>query len=79
MASIRASEETIKDLDRVLQEFKQLKRKGFEITFRTTPEAVIKQLIADWDATEKEDLITFEKNQAYREEQTNKEKKGKGK
>ena len=69
----------LKELERIADEFKKLKRTGFESLFKITPDIVIKQLIDDWDATEKEDLITFEKNQAYREEQTNKEKKGKGK
>ncbi|MDA8144230.1 MAG: hypothetical protein M0T81_09635 [Thermoplasmatales archaeon] len=79
MPTIRVTEDTLKELERIADEFKKLKRTGFESLFKITPDIVIKQLIDDWDATEKEDLITFEKNQAYREEQANKEKKGKGK
>lgn len=61
MPTIRISEKTWDDLNRVAKEFVDLKRLGYENILKISPDKVIKQLVEDWDYTEKEDIVDFEK------------------
>jgi hypothetical protein len=54
MPTIRVTDQTLKELERIANEFKEMKRTGFESLFKITPDIVIKQLIEDWDSTTKE-------------------------
>ncbi len=56
MPTVRLTEETLKELERVGSEFRELKRIGFESLFKITPDIVIKRLIEDWDDNDKEDI-----------------------
>ena len=53
MPTIRMTDETLRELERVANEFKDMKRPGFESLFKITPDIVVKQLIEDWDNTRK--------------------------
>lgn len=59
MPTIRITDETWKELNRVAKEFIQYKRLGFEDVLRISPDATIKKLIEDWDAIDKEDIETM--------------------
>ena len=76
MPTIRITDETLKDLERVASEFRDLKRPGYESIFKITPDIVIRQLIQDWDTTEKEDLALTETRieKQIREEQKKEDK-----
>jgi hypothetical protein len=69
MPTIRVTDQTLKELERIANEFKEMKRTGFESLFKITPDIVIKQLIEDWDSADKEDTILFEKQQAEKEKE----------
>jgi hypothetical protein len=69
MPTIRVTDQTLKELERIANEFKEMKRTGFESLFKITPDIVIKQLIEDWDSTDKEDTILFEKQLAEKEKE----------
>ena len=59
MPTIRITEKTWKELNRVAREFIQYERTGFEDPLRITPDNTIKKLIEDWDTKDKE-KITLE-------------------
>ena len=47
MPTIRITEDTLKELERIANEYKKLKRTGFESPFKITPDIVIKQLVQE--------------------------------
>lgn len=63
MPTIRVSEKTWKELNRVTREFLEYKRTGFEDVLRISPEKTIRRLIEDWDMTDKKDLSRMEERE----------------
>ena len=61
MPTIRISEKTWENLNRVAKEFLEYKRTGFESVLRLSPDATIQRLIDDWDDMDKSDNALFEK------------------
>ena len=63
MPTIRVTEKTWRELNRVAKEFIEYKRIGFEDVLRISPDDTIKKLIEDWDMVDKEDLMIIEEQQ----------------
>lgn len=61
MPTIRITEKTWENLNRVAKEFLEYKRTGFESVLRLSPDATIQRLIDDWDDMDKSDNALFEK------------------
>ena len=62
MPTIRITEKTWENLNRVAKEFIEYKRTGFENVLRISPDATVQKLIDDWDQTDKRDTALFEQN-----------------
>ena len=60
MPTIRVTEKTWKELNRVAKEFIEYKRIGFEDVLRISPDDTIKKLIEDWDTKDKEKITPEE-------------------
>ena len=72
MPTIRITEKTWENLNRVAKEFIEYKRTGFENVLRISPDATVQKLIDDWDEMDKKDTALFERN--LREKEKNKGK-----
>ncbi|MCL4480542.1 MAG: hypothetical protein M1113_03535 [Candidatus Thermoplasmatota archaeon] len=62
MPTIRITDKTWKELNRVAKEFIEYKRIGFEDVLRVSPDDTIKRLIEDWDMTDKWNLMHVEED-----------------
>ena len=63
MPTIRVTDKTWSELNRVAQEYVELKRNGFESILRISPDAIIQRLISDWDLNDKEEWVQIEREQ----------------
>ena len=86
MPTIRITDKTWKELNRVAKEFLEYRRIGFEDVLRISPDDTVKKLIDDWDMTDKRELMRVEdqarsgeldiKHEAYLEEIRKKKEAG---
>lgn len=64
MPTIRITEKTWKDLNRIAREFVDLGIPEFENVLKISPDITINKLMTYWDEMEKEDTALFERTNA---------------
>ena len=81
MPTIRITEKTWENLNRIAREFMDCERAGFESILKIRPDDIVQKLIDDWDNTNTEDRILLdlepEAREKVRQQITEEEKKEK--
>ena len=77
MPTIRITEKTWENLNRIAREFMDYERPGFESVLKISPDDIVQQLIDDWDKTKMEDKLQLDMNQKDREKLKSAKKNGK--
>ena len=67
MPTIRITEKTWENLNRIAREFMDCERPGFESILKISPDDIVQKLIDDWDNTNTEDRILIDLEPEARE------------